>query len=343
MSTEPGPRPPTEVISNLGQATLATPEGPALGAERGDRFGDRIFAGMAGGASILLLVIIVGIGGFLVWKSIPAIRADATNFLTEKTWFPDSTPSVWGIAAVAWGTVLSSALAMIMAVPVAVGIALFIAHYAPRRLASPLGYLVDLLAAVPSVVYGLWGLFFLVPQMVGLTTYLADHLGWFPLFNVGADGTTATRTILNAAVVLAVMILPIVSAVSREVFLQVPTSHIEGALALGATRWEVMRMAVLPFGRSGVISASMLGLGRALGETVAVALVLSTSYVTSWHILEPGGNTIAANIALQYGFAADTGISALIASGMVLFFITLVVNITARWIIGRRAAFSGAN
>jgi phosphate transport system permease protein len=329
MSTPWASRPSTEVLSSRGRAELGTPDTSTLTDGRGGRLGDKLFAGLAGGAGILLLVIIAGIAVFLVYTAVPAIQADTKSFLTEKTWFPDSDPSVWGIAAVAWGTVLSSALALLMAVPVAVGIALFIAQYAPRRLASPLGYLIDLLAAVPSVVYGLWGLFFLVPQMVGLTDYLADHL--------------ARRTLFNAAVVLAVMILPIVSAVSREVFLQVPRSHIEGALALGATRWEVMRMAVLPFGRSGIISAAMLGLGRALGETVALALVLSTSYVVSWHILEPGGTTVAANIALQYGFASDTGISALIASGMVLFFITLAVNMTARWIIGRRAAFSGAN
>jgi phosphate transport system permease protein len=230
----------------------------------------------------------------------------------------------------------------VMAVPVSVGVALFIAHYAPRRLASGLGYLVDLLAAVPSVIYGLWGLKVLVPHMVGLQQFLADHLGWIPIFNVG-DGSTFRQTMFNAAVVLAVMILPIISAVSREVFLQVPRSHLEAAQALGATRWETMRIAVLPFGRSGVISASMLGLGRALGETVAVALVLSTNYEISRHVLAPGGNTIAANIALQYGFAGTVGIDALIASGMVLFVITLVVNMSARLIIARRREFSGAN
>jgi len=327
----------------MGQSTIAAPPEPELAGEKSSRLGDRIFSGMASGASILLLVIIASIAVFLIYQSFPAIRANTVNFITEKDWFPDSTPSVWGIAAVAWGTVLSSILALIMSIPVAVGIALFTAHYAPRRMANGLGFVVDLLAAVPSVVYGLWGLYFLVPRMVGLTNYLADHLSWIPLFYVGVDGTTARRTMFNASVMLAVMILPIVSAVSREVFLQVPTSHIEGALALGATKWETMRMAVIPFGRSGVISASMLGLGRALGETVAIAMVLSTSYVVSLHILEPGGNTIAANIALQYGFAQPIGISALIASGMVLFFITLIVNMTARWIIGRRAAFSGAN
>jgi phosphate transport system permease protein len=293
-------------------------------------------------AAISLLLIIGGIALFLLSRTIPAIQDDTANFLTERTWFPDNEPAVFGIAALTWGTLLSSLLALLMAVPVAIGIALFIAHYAPRRLASALGYVVDLLAAVPSVIYGLWGLTFLVPQMVGLSEFLATHASWIPVFAT-PDSQTFRQTMFNASVVLAVMILPIISAVSREVFLQVPRAHIEAALALGATRWEMVRMSVLPFGRSGMISAAMLGLGRALGETVAVALVLSTSYGISWHILEPGGNTFAANIALQYGFAAEPGLNALIASGMVLFVITLIVNMAARWVIGRRAAFSGAN
>lgn len=317
----------------------APPAGRLSG--RAVRLGDLVFAGTSRGAAILLLLVIGGVAAFLFSRVPPALRADTVNFLTEKTWFPDSSPSVFGIAALAWGTLLSSLIALVLAVPVAVGIALFIAHYAPRRLANGLGYLVDLLAAVPSVIYGLWGLQFLVPQMVGLTTFLAAHLGWIPLFDI-SNGTTYRRTMLNAGVVLAVMILPIISAVSREVFLQVPRDQIEASLALGATRWETMRIAVLPFGRSGVISATMLGLGRALGETVAVALVLATNYEVSLHILEPGGNTFAANIALQFGFAQNVGIDALIASGMVLFVITLAVNMAARWIIGRRAAFTAA-
>jgi phosphate transport system permease protein len=281
------------------------------------------------------------IAAFLLYRTVPALQADTKSFFTTTTWFPDSTPSVFGVAALAWGTLLSSLIAVTLAVPISVGIALFIAHYAPRRMAAGLGYLVDLLAAVPSVIYGLWGLAFLVPHMVGLSSWLDHYLGWIPIFHT--DGSAYKNTMFNAGVVLAVMILPIISAVSREVFLQVPRSHVEAALAIGATRWEVMRLSVLPFGRSGVISASMLGLGRALGETVAVALVLSTNYEISGHILEPGGNTFAANIALQYGFAQTVGINALIASGMVLFVITLLVNMAARLIIARRREFSGAN
>src|SRR3954469_13519462 len=317
------------------------PGAPQIGG-RSVRVGDRVFSGMAAGASVFLLLIILGIAIFLFWRSVPALQANTANFWTTKVWFPDSVPSVFGIAALAWGTVLSSVLALVLAVPVSVGIALFIAHYAPRRMASTLGYAVDLLAAVPSVIYGLWGVAYLVPQMIGVSKWLADHLGWFPLFAT-PGGSTFRQTMLNTGVVLAVMIVPIISAVSREVFLQVPRDHIEAALALGATRWETMRISVLPFGRSGVISASMLGLGRALVETVAVALILSTNYEVSLHILQPGGNTFAANIALQYGFAQKVGVNALIASGLVLFLITLVVNMAARYIISRRREFSGAN
>ena len=278
------------------------------------------------------------IATFLLYRTVPALQADTKNFFTTSQWFPDNSPSVFGIAALAWGTLLSATIALVIAVPVSLGIALFIAHYAPRRVASGLGYLVDLLAAVPSVIYGLWGRAFLVPHMVGLSSWLDHYFGWIPIFN--APGSTYQATMFNTGVVLAIMILPIISAVSREVFLQVPRTHVEAALAIGATRWEVMRLSVLPFGRSGIISASMLGLGRALGETVAVALVLSTSYNISGHILAPGGNTFAANIALQYGFAGSVGINALIASGMVLFVITLLVNMAARLIIARRREFT---
>jgi phosphate transport system permease protein len=230
---------------------------------------------------------------------------------------------------------------MVLAVPVGFGIALFIAHYANRRLASTLGFVTDLLAAVPSIIFGMWGLSFLMPQMQGFLEWLTRYFGWIPLF--ANDLGIWTRSIMIAGVVLAIMILPTVSAITREVFVQVPREHIEAALALGATRWEMVRMAIIPFSKPGMISASMLGLGRALGETIAVALVLSANYVINWQITEPGGNTFAANIALRWNEAGPIGLSALIASGLVLFVITLVVNMTARLIIARRAEFSGAN
>jgi phosphate transport system permease protein len=199
----------------------------------------------------------------------------------------------------------------------------------------------DLLAAVPSIIFGMWGLAFLMPQMEGLLAWLNDYLGFIPLFKNDLD--QYTRSLAIAGTVLAIMILPTISAISREVFVQTPRAHIEASLALGATRWEMVRMAIFPFAKPGMISASMLGLGRALGETIAVALILSASFDINWHITEPGGTTFAANIALKWNEAGPIGLSALIASGLVLFVITLAVNMAARIVIARRADFSGAN
>lgn len=230
-----------------------------------------------------------------------------------------------------------------MAIPVAIGIALFISHYAPRRLSQLLGYIVDLLAAVPSVVYGLWGFLVLAPAVKPVYAWLSENMGWFPLFS-GQVSVTG-RTILTAALVLAVMVLPIITAISREIFLQTPVLHEEAALALGATRWEMVRMAVLPFGRAGIISASMLGLGRALGETMAVAMVLSATGAVTFHLLTSDNpSTIPANIALKWGDGGyGLNINVLIGTGLILFVITFAVNALARWIINRRKAFSGAN
>jgi phosphate transport system permease protein len=291
------------------------------------------------GAGILLLVIMAAIAIFLVVRAIPALQANTANFFTEKIWAPNGVTPVFGIAALAFGTVLSSLLALIMALPVAVGVALFISHYAPRRLAGVLGYVIDLLAAVPSVVYGLWGVIFLVPFMAGPSRFLNTYFGWIPLF--GGDSVVG-RSILTGSVVLAIMILPIIAAISREVFLQAPKSLEEASLALGATRWEMIRMAVLPFGRPGVISAAMLGLGRAMGETIAVALIFPATFEITFQVLSANGNSIAANIANGFGEATDIGRGALIASGLVLFVITMLVNMAARMVIARRREYSGA-
>jgi phosphate transport system permease protein len=312
---------------------------PRTGGRSGERAGDRVFANLSRGAGVLLLAIIAAIGVFLVVRAIPALRDNQGHFLTTRDWKPNDTKPVFGIAALAFGTLLSSLLALAMAFPVAIGVALFISHYAPRRLATPLGYVVDLLAAVPSVVYGLWGIYYLNPKVVDTSKFLGDHVGWFPLF--GNDGIYG-RSIFLASIVLAVMILPIIASLSREVFLQVPQANQEAALALGATRWEMIQVAVLPFGRPGIIGATMLGLGRALGETIAVAVVLSPAFVISLHVLAPStGSSIAANIANSFGEANPTGRSALIASGLVLFAITLVVNMVARAVIYRRREFTG--
>ncbi|MDA8369197.1 MAG: phosphate ABC transporter permease subunit PstC [Nocardiopsaceae bacterium] len=303
------------------------------------RIGDVIFANTASGAGALILLILAGVAAFLIIQSMDSLRANTVNFFTTTDWNASTREDpAFGVAALAFGTVLAATIALLLATPVAIGIALFIVYYAPRRVAALLGYIVDLLAAIPSVVYGLWGVVFLVGQLRPFYDALENYLGWIPLF---AGPVSATgRTMLSAGLVLAVMILPIITAMSRDVFHQVPQANREAALALGATRWEMIRMAVLPFGRPGVIGGAMLGLGRALGETMAVAMILSPSLVISPFLLQSGNQTIAAHIALQYPEATGYGVSALIAAGLVLFAITLAVNMGARFIVARRKEFS---
>ncbi|MDH6180060.1 phosphate transport system permease protein [Microbacteriaceae bacterium SG_E_30_P1] len=297
---------------------------------------DRIFSTSTVVAGSLILVALAAVAIFLVAQSIPAFVADPATL-------PTAPSSFWAyVGPLLFGTVWAAALALLLAMPVALGIALFISHYAPRRVAQTLGYVIDLLAAVPSVVFGLWGIKVLAPAVTPLYAWLTDNLGWIPLFTPPASGTG--RTILTVGIVLAVMILPIITAICREVFLQTPVLHEEAALALGATRWEMIQMAVLPFGRPGIISAAMLGLGRALGETMVVAMVLSPAIVVSFVLTgSVNPNTIAGNIALSFPEAHDIGVNTLIATGLILFVITLVINSIARIIVNRRKAFSGAN
>jgi len=300
------------------------------------RPGDRVFSGSAVFAGSMILVTLAAVAVFLIVQSLPALVAshEDASILTDNFWNY--------VGPLLFGTVWAAALALLMAIPVSIGIALFISHYAPRRLASVLGYIVDLLAAVPSVVFGLWGIGVLAPAVQPVYSWLVDNFGWFPLFAGPVSGTG--RTILTAAIVLAVMVLPIMTAICREVFLQTPVLHEEAALALGATRWEMIRTAVLPFGRSGIVSAAVLGLGRALGETMAVAMVLSASGAVTFKLLTSvNPSTIAANIALTFPEAYGMNVNVLIATGLILFIVTFVVNAIARWIVSRRKEFSGAN
>jgi phosphate transport system permease protein len=309
-----------DTTTNAGQILAA-----ASGGRR--RPGDRIFSNLAVIAGVTILALLAGVAIFLIGESVPAITASSSEL-------PEGKSLIDYIAPLAFGTALAAVLAVIIAIPLAVSVALFITHIAPKRLAMPLGYIVDLLAAIPSIVYGLWGIFVLGPAAVGLMEWLEKHLGWIPIFEGPASVTG--RTMLVVGVVLAVMILPIVSAVAREVFAQTPRRLEEGALALGATRWEMIRMSVLPFGKSAVISGSMLGLGRALGETMAVAIILSVSGVVSFNLISSSNpSTIAANVALNFPESSGLDVNVLIASGLVLFAITLVVNMIARAIIAR--------
>jgi len=309
-------------------------ERPTLNAK--ERPGDRIFSTSTIVAGSLILAILAAVALFLLVESLPAFLAPPAEFKGDANNFWEY------VGPLAFGTLWSAFLALLMAVPVAIGIALFISHYAPRKLAQGLGYLVDLLAAVPSVVFGLWGIGVLAPLVRPFYKTLIEWFGWIPLFAGPVSGTG--RTTLTVAIVLAVMILPIITALSREIFLQTPVLYEEASLALGATRWEMITMAVLPFGRAGIISASMLGLGRALGETMAVAMVLSPSRDVIFQLLtSENSTTIAANIALNFPEAYGVGVNILLATGLILFGITLVVNMIARAIINSRKAFSGAN
>jgi len=310
-----------DTTTNAGQLLAA-----ASGGRR--RLGDRVFSRTAVLAAVTILALLAGVAIFLLSEGYPALTAAASELPEGKT-FLDY------VAPLAFGTVLAAALAALIAVPLAVAAALFITHVAPPRMALTLGYLVDLLAAIPSIIYGLWGIFVLGPKMVPVMKWLEAKLGFIPFFDGPASVTG--RTMLVAGLVLAVMILPIVSAVAREAFAQTPRRLREGAQALGATRWETIRMTVLPFGRSSVISGAMLGLGRALGETMAVTIILSVSGAVTFNLISQANpSTIAANIALDFPESSGLAINALIATGLVLFAITLITNMGARWIIARQ-------
>lgn len=307
-------------------------DGPFLSQDRPTAGQDRLFEGITTGAGILILLTLAGVAFFLAQKSLPALDLPASSL-------PNAESLSGYILPLLFGTIWASIIALLLAMPLAVAVALFMTHYAPPALARALGWVIDLLAAVPSVVYGLWGIFVLAPFFVPVYRFLADTVGWFPLFQPTV--TPSGRNMASAALVLAVMILPIIASVSKEVFLQTPRLHEEAAMALGATRWEVIKTAVLPHGRSGVIGGAMLGLGRALGETMAIALVLSPAPGLIGFALFTSQNpsTIAANIALSFPNFGGQERSALFATGLVLFIGTFLVNYIARRIAGEIAGF----
>ncbi len=304
------------------------------------RRADRLFSFASQGAGVTVLVLVTLVGVFLVSQAIPALARNEASFLTSREWTVGGDAPRFGILELLWTTTAASVIAMLVAVPVGVCVALFITEYAPQWLRRPAGNLVDLLAAVPSIVYGLWGLIVFRPIVRPIEDWLSSRLSWLPIFE--PTGITG-GTIFFIGFVLAIMILPIVTALSREVFAQTPTTHKEGALALGATKWEMIHTAVLPFGKPGVISAAMLALGRALGETIAVTFIVSTLAVGSdwtWSLFN-GGETFAsriANNAAEFDSPQETG--AFIAAGLVLFILTFVVNAIARVVIERRKAFT---
>lgn len=298
--------------------------------------GDRVFkfGAVAAGSTIVISIGLIAI--FLLVHAVPSLRADHANFLTSAQFNTNHSDHLaFGIRDLFMVTIMSSLFALLLAVPIAVGIAVFLTQYVPTRLSRPFGAMVDLLAAVPSIVYGLWGIFVLAPVLVPFEESLNRNLGRLFLFEKGNVSLAGGGTVFTAGVVLAVMILPIISSVSREVFRQTPFIEIEAARALGATKWEVVRMTVLPSGRSGVVAASMLGLGRALGETVAVLIILrSAARPGNWSLFD-GGYTFASKIAsAATEFTEPLPTGAYISAGFVLFVLTFVVNAAARTIAG---------
>jgi phosphate transport system permease protein len=297
------------------------------------RAGDRVFRRLAQGSGVLVVVLIAAIGGFLLLRAIPALRRDHENFFTYggKWVITDTSAMHFGISGLLKVTVFVSVFALVLAMPIALGVAIFITQYAPRRVAGPLAYTVDLLAAVPSIIYGVWGLYVLAPQLRPVAGWLNHAIGWCLLFAGSNASAAGGRTIFTGGIVLAVMILPIITAVTREVFVQTPQDQIEAALALGATRWEVVKTTVLPFGRSGYISGAMLGLGRALGETVALLIIMrGTQAAFGWSLFD-GGFTFATRIAAAaWEFDDRYKAGAYIAAGLVLFLLTFVVDALAR-------------
>jgi len=301
---------------------------------------DKIFVGASRTVGLTVLAVTGSIGVFLAYQGVPTLQRYGLGFFTENLWQPER--DVLGISAVLLGTFTVAAVAMTIAFPLALTTALFISEYAPPRLRSTLVSAIDLMAAIPSIIYGLWGLLLIQPHALYVARWLQQYLGWFPLFHVGTDpnaptlaATRYTASAFIAGIAVSMMVLPMACAVMRQVFSQTPQGEKEAALALGATRWGMVRAVVLPFGRGGIIGGTMLSLGRALGETIAVLLIVSPAYDLKVRPLETGANTISSLIAGRFGEATPAQLSALLAAGFVLFIITLVVNTIAATIVNR--------
>ena len=321
-----------------------TPEGPAPNRRRPRDtagVGDRIFRSGSTAAGVAVLVITGAVGLFLTARSLQALGVAKLSFFTTQDWRPDV--HHFGVAAVLFGTTAIAAVAITISTPLAIATALFISEVAPPRIRRLAITLVDLMFAVPSVVFGLWGLFFLQPHVVGVARWLASWVGWIPFLHVpGFDasnphqtGTVFTASTFIAGMVVALMVAPIQCSIMREAFSQAPPGEREGALALGATRWGMIRTVVLPFGRGGIIGATMLALGRALGETIAVVLIISPLFKVNFHILHSGAISVSSLIELRYSESSSFGLSALFAAGLALFLLVMAINFGAATIVSR--------
>ena len=309
---------------------------------------DKAFEGISTTVGLLVLVMTGSIAVFLGYQSIPTLRHYGWHFFTTVQWNPETDHI--GIAAVLVGTVTVALIAMVITFPVALMFALFITDYSPRWLKGWLVSAIDLMAAVPSIIYGIWGFFLLRPHAGHLARWLSQHFGWIPIFHASTDPNAAIvqqlpfgSSAFVAGIAVSMMAVPLACAVMRAVFDQAPIGEREAALALGGTRWGVVRKVVIPFGKGGIVGGTMLALGRALGETAAVAIILSQSYQIKWSIVSSGAQTTSALIATNFGNADKSQLSALLTAGFVLFLMTLVVNTVAATVIGRSRSGAGTD
>ena len=303
------------------------------------RFTDKVFRSVVTSGGLIAGLLLGLIGFFLIYNGFEAIRAAGLSFLTGFNWVDavpeDGQAASYGVGAMLYGTMVTGILAMLMGVPVAVGTALFLSYYAPEWIKKPMVVVVDVMAAIPSIVYGLWGYFVLMPHAEYWAKLIHKYFGFIPFFDMPAP--VFTRSPFIAGLVLAIMIIPIVTAVSREVFAQTPLERIQAAYALGATKWSMIKAVVFPYGRGGVIGGAMLGLGRALGETVAVYTVLNLVYDIRIEVLLSAGGSVASMIVNKFGEADPVELQALMGAGFVLFMVTLLVNFLANYIINKTA------
>lgn len=336
-------------MTSLPFSDPSLPEPEARTISRRPTGSDAVFVNSARVVGASVLVITGGVGLFLALQTLPTFERYGPGFLFGERWEPEA--DILGIAGVLVGTVSIALLAMTVAFPLALLTALYISEYAPGRIKPMLVSLVDLMAAIPSIVYGLWGFFLMMPHVAELAYWLQRNFGWVPFFEVrGTDPNSpvwdTSRYIASAfcaSVAVAMMVMPMACAVMRQVFSQTPPGEREAALALGATRWGVITNVVLPFGRGGIIGGTMLGLGRALGETIAVALIISPAFEIKWNVLEVGTNSVSALIAVQFSEASPSQLSALLAAGFVLFVLTLIVNTCAAMIVNRSRSGADAD
>jgi phosphate transport system permease protein len=300
--------------------------------------GDRTFIGIATAATSVSLVIIAVAFFFLVDKARPAFaKSGIINFFTTSLWNPFA--GKFGVLGLLEGTLAIAVIALIVGVPLGVSLALFINEYAPGGLRRPLTSVIDLLAALPSILFGMWGRVALASHLEPIAKFFGDHLSVLPFLQIPHNQDLVQSSFI-AGVVVGIMIVPIIASVSRDVMSQAPREQCEGALALGGTRWGMIREVILPFGRSGIVGATLLGFGRALGETIAVALVISPNILFNTKVLTPGAGSIAAYIAIHFGEANSLERSGLVGIGLALFMLTLVVNVIARLVVRRSAYVS---